>query len=478
MEIDFYDHKTKKIHEKLSSKDNYNQFITELFKIPFDYGDNDIPENARFSLSSFTAIELYSRANKESLSRAFQNFIKLSEKRKDKYSKLNDDAKKTVKELHEDVDYSYSSWLTDYKLIINKKHIDYIMLNLKSIGPSLVRITYTISLTDYARYKYWLLSTPNVKRELRIKTKYRYLQKNYSFSRRTGNGKKVYELEKLEKCICTEIDKVIKKISPGILCTLYKQVPITMNAILYFIPSLTITPSYVLQSTFKHSNFLQNIYNIAGKNSTPYIDDENESIFLPPANKRNINDRIYMKHFIGNAKSVSVDDISWICIMHSLLHDQTILYQKIRNIYHDKGVSGKKTDFIKLRKEINAIDSVWSLINSSFQEDKRFYESDEIKHSNYCANFGTTTLSLITNYIKSIDDKLLKIKETLPEIKNVYNERYIDENSRVNTRLQIIAVILALFTISQTVYQCGLSDERNKDGDSPKQNTYQNICHL
>ena len=477
MKIDFYNSKTKQIHKKLVNTGTYNQFIKDFFKIPFDYGNNDIPDNVTISLRGFTVTELYSRANKKVLRKSFKNFIRFSQKTREQYSRLHDDAKKTVAELINNVDYSYSSWLTDYKLIINRKYVDSISLSLKCIGPSLVRITYNINVTDNARYKFWLLSSPNVNRELRIHTKYRLFKKNYLFSRRTGNEIKVQKLADLEERMCNEINRTIKRIAPGVLSKLYKNVPITLNCSFDYFPSVIITPSYVIPSVQKYTSFWQNLYNISGDHSVRYVDEMTDNIFITPPTKRNIKSQIYMKHFVSSIQSNSGDDLSWICIMQTLLHDQITLYYQIKNLYCEKGISGSNSDFMKIRKEINIIDSIWALIESSFHEDKDFYLSDEIHHSNYSADFGSTNISLINKYIESIDKQLSSIKELLPEIKNIYTERYADKNSHDNTRLQIIALIFTLFTIAQAFYQCS---KDVKENDKQKQEIEYNsqICNL
>jgi len=166
--FDFKNKKTEKLHKKLLKKDkgDFQQFLDSKLVDLFDGGYNGKNNDTTIKFDCFQAIELYSRANKKKIEKMFSKFVTLCNDNEGKYRRLKNDANENVQKIIDRVDHSYTAWLIDFRLKCNLKYVSFITMTLDCMGPNLFKLVFNCSLSDLAKYKYWLYACLNVQKEL------------------------------------------------------------------------------------------------------------------------------------------------------------------------------------------------------------------------------------------------------------------------------------------------------------------------
>jgi hypothetical protein len=462
--FDFQNKYTERVHMKLlkKDKDNYEKYIHDISEGNFfDDGDNDINQNMTIELDCFQAIELYTRTNSRKIKKMFYGFVRLAENNQIKYSRLKNEADKTIKTIIEKVDHSYIGILNDFIINCNLKYISHMTMSINCVGPNLFRMVYNYYLTDFARYKYWLLSCPNVKKSLRIIPKYRLGKTILNFIIMTGNQRKRNEVGKLEHKIYAEINKHIKKLAPGILTKIYRKIPCSLVASYETNLELFVLKDYVVEIPRKRTWFFDTLI-MAGGHKDRYIDMNYGNIFVP-LNFDNINNDIMMKQFRTNFFVSPIQNLAWINIVCYLLYNQRLLIESMKNIQYENDIYGKNMNVSIFKKKLRKIIPTLELLKSSYESEKFYYENPIDNTIKYILDLGQgNSLEYFSDYKKRIDVLTSSIEKEARNIKEMYLDNYSEINTNINKRLQWIAIVITLIALLQAFFQCSVKrDEKD-----------------
>jgi hypothetical protein len=477
-EFDFQNKYTKKIHMKFlkKDKDKYEKFIESLLMGSFfDDGDNEINRNMKIELDCFQVIELYTRSNIKKIEKMFYGFVRLIENRQTKYSKLRSEADKTIKTIIEKVDHSYMGVLNDFVINCNLQYIKYITMSINCVGPNLFRMIYNCYLTDFAMYKYWLLSCPKVNKLLEITPKYRFGKTILNFSVITGNQRKRDKIKIIEHNIYIEINKYIQKIAPGILTKIYKKIPCSLVASYEKNYELLVLKDYVIEIPIKKTSFFDTIIRAGGHNDR-YIDKKYGNVFVP-LNFENNNNDILMKQFRTNTYISPVQNLAWINIVYFLLYNQRLLIESMKNMQYENDIYGKNMNTSAFKKKLRKIIPTLELLKSSYESEKFYYENPIDNSIQYVLEFGNgKEMEYFSEYRKHIDILMNSLEKEIKNIKEVYLNNYNEINININKRLQWIAVFIALIALFQAYFQCSIKKEGKNINDTVKYEYNETLC--
>lgn len=330
-----------------------------------------------------------------------------------------------------------------------------------AIGPSLFRIVFNCYPTDSVRYRYWQYATPNVKREIGFKRN--ILRTKLKVHRLASMQRKKQELNKIESKYYKSAYTILKRIAPGVFCNTLKELPSTLLLSYEQINYVFLIHNEKFYSKRESTNFYNCIIDSDANHSRRYIDSIYGNIFIPQAESGNIFNSIFMKHIRTGVHISPTQQISWLSILFSLLKAQHKKILSIRNIYYDIDINNKYQRLSKYKKQINRGESIWSLLKSSYDREKNDYIDRFDKIIDYIYSFNDYSISYYQEYIDRIDNVLADIEIQMAGLKELYKDRYEEQSARTNLNLQLFALILAIFTIGQTLYQCSNNQSNTKE---------------
>jgi hypothetical protein len=452
--LEFKNKKTKTIHERLlkNDKGNYQNFLNSSLPDLFYRGSNGINDSIKISFDSFQAIELYSRSNKKNIEKMFSNFVNLCEKGNKKYSLLRSMANENVEKIVEKVNDSYLALLTDFKIICNLKYISHVNMTLECMGPSLVKIIFNCTLTDFARYYYWMYACPNVPKELDIKRKIHFGKTTLNFIKTIGLQRKKNMLREHTIKIYKEISKYISSIAPGIFSNIYKKIPCTLIASYVAIPEYILTKNYSILIEQVDTSFFDNIINFNG-NCERFVDNDSGNAFIPLKSDILSNDDIIMKYFGANSNLPS--GMAWLNVIYFILRSQNTLIEMLKSAYYESDIYGKEIDIKQFKKKMRKISPLLKLIKSSYGSKVFSFDYLYETYNKYIYKIGDDySIKFLDEYKKRIDYLLNSMEVEIASIKEIYYDNYNEINSKINIKLQWIAIFIAIITILQAFFQC------------------------
>ena len=339
---------------------------------------------------------------------------------------------------------------------------------LDCMGPNLLKITYNCWLSDLARYKYWLLACPNVSKELEIKRQFRIFKQILNFYKITGNQRKRCVLQEHTNSVYKEINRYISSIAPGIFVNIFKKIPCTINISYYSLPEFIFTNNYVIFIEPYHTDFYNDIINSTGQ-CDRYIDKNWGNTFIPLKNGIMPDDDIIMKYFRTNA--FLSDHKAWINIVHYIMYNQNKLIEMLKNDYYENDIFGKTLNIKEYKKKMSKIVPLLSLIKSSYGSETYSFISHDEQNNEYLMEIDKDlVVSFYSDYRKRIDFLLSNVEKEVITLKEIYISKSAELNSKINTRMLWIAVLMALLAVMQIFFQCQQSFNTKQLNDNSNNN--------
>jgi len=459
-DLEFKNKRTEKLHKKLLriDKGNYQKFLNNTLADFFEGGDNGKNDNIKIYFDCFQFIELYSRSNKKRIERIFAKFIDLCQTSDRKYTSLKNTADEIIQKIVDKVDHSFVTLLTDFNIQLT--------MSLDCIGPNLFKIIFNCWLSDFAKYKYWIYACPNVIKELEVIRKFQKGKNFLNFSKTAGIQRKRIMLRKHTHAIYKEINNYLSSIAPGIFISIYKKIPGTLIASYVVIPEFIVTKHYTVYLEQEQTKFFDSIITFDGS-CERFVDNDSGNAFIPLMSDIMAEDDTVMKFFATNDSLPS--GMAWVNIVYFLLHNQNMLIEILKNTHYENDIYGKTINIKEFKKKMRKIGPLLELIKSSYGSKIFSFEHHKEQYNKYTMILDEDLIIPFYDEFRGRIDNLLKTMETeIISVKEIYFDNYNEINNKINHQLQLIAIIMALFTFLQAFFQCqGIRDNKKIEDHPP-----------
>jgi hypothetical protein len=474
MEFEYFNKRSKRLFDIYINKNgNFKRYFDELDGREYFYNTNKIPDNNYFNLSAFQAIEIYNKYNKKEIKKNFYKFSKLSSKNnKQKYKKLISQVDKIIDEMASNKYVRSSNTMLDFEFEINEKIIRRIKIFLEVVGSGLYRIGYNIYLQDEYYYKFWLLMVNNYPNTLQI-TNIPILNHGKILVR-NGDDLKVAEIIKFQKIIKSEIYKFIRKIAPGIFIKLYRIVPVIMVMDLTEIKYLNKIHGHLFEIKNTYKNTKSSFYVILRNDS---LNDFNDfyynrdccDTYIPSKINNYLKPDIFSKHLRNPDLFTPTNLLFWLEIVVQLYKIQVNQIDIIQNKYIYNTIQNNSFGLSNARKKLYQTEALLRLLGDSYEIEKREFEKPYNNKLKYLLNNSDELdIEYFENNVKVIEYSKAKALNLFPNLKEIYDKKKDEQNNGSNIFFQIIAIILTIFTIMQTVYQCNTNSRDETDNHNKK----------
>jgi hypothetical protein len=171
-------------------------------------------------------------------------------------------------------------------------------------------------------------------------------------------------------------------------------------------------------------------------------------------------------------------------IITQLYRIQLNQIDNIQNNYIYRTIKKRFFGFSNARKKLYQTDALLKLLENSYEIEKKSFENPYSDNLTYFLNDSEEhKIEYFSSSIYSIERTKKKLKKISPIINEIYDRKNQDSNNKSNIFFQLIAIILTIFIILQTVYQCSIpknSEENNGKDLHPNNNIeYDNsICSI
>ena len=475
MEFEFYDERSKRIFDKILKKDKYKNFRDHLQSIKakeYFFNTNRIPDNNYLSLAAFKAVEIYNTFNKREVKNNFYKFAKMSARNdKKKFILLKSKADEIIDNMVSNKYIRSSNIMLDFDFEINQKIIKHVKILFEGIGSGLYKIDYNIYLQDEFYYKYWLLMTNNYPNLFQIKSLFILSKAKIIFH--SGDKLKSEQIIKFIRLVNQEINKLIRKIAPGIFINLYKNIPVVMiidvDKIVYCYKIGKDLFEIENMREGERTSFNEMLRNDNTKNySDFYYNRDCFDTYIPSKINNYLEPVIFSKHIRRPGVTAPTSLLFWLEIITQLYRIQLNQIDNIQNNYIYRTIKKSFIGFSKARSKLYQTDALLKLLEDSYEIEKKSFEepySDKFKY--YLNNSDEYNVEYFKGSISSIERTKKKVNKMFPLIKEIYDRKNQDSNNKSNIYFQIIAIILTVLIILQTVFQCSTprnsekKDERN-----------------
>ena len=490
MEFEFYNKRSERLYKYFYEKDTeFKQYFDSLKLKKYFYSTNKIQDNNYISLITFQAVEIYSSFNKKEIKNNFYRFAKLAAYHdKQKYTHLKKTADKIIANMVSKKYTRISDIMQDFDFEINQKVIKKISVVLDVIGSGLYKIGYNIYLQDNYNYKYWLLMVNNYPNLLEIKNIPLINKNKITFHK--GDYLKTTHIVNYKKTIKREINKFIKNVAPGVFTKLYKNIPIV------------IVINYEEQKYFTRiKNMLFEDNNLPEGENTSFkeilrndsINDYHEfyynrncfDTYIPSKINNILKPIIFSKHIRKPKVHAPTNLLFWLEILTQLYKIQLNQIDDIQNNYIYNTIKNRFFGLSNARKNLYRTDALLRLLEGSYEIEKNNFEEPYSESFKYYLNDSDEfNEEYFAKSLVSINISKNKIRNIFPKISEIYDKKNQDNNNKSNVFFQIIAIILTIFIIAQTIYQCELprkDEDRNDRNINPKNNTIiidNEICYI
>jgi hypothetical protein len=492
MEFEFFDKRSEKSYNIFLKNDkfgNFKNYFQSLNKQENIYNTNRMPDNNCLTFVAFQAVEIYNTFNKDEVKNNLYRFAKIAAKNdKNKLLQLRKKADEIIEKMISNKYIRSSNLMHDFSLEINQKFIKYIKIFFDTIGSGLYKIGYNIYLQDEFYYKYWLLMVNNFPNLLQIK-KIPFINRGKIIFH-NGDSLKSKHIIEFTNMAKKEINKIVKKLAPGIFTNLYENIPIIM-----------VIDIDKINYRYKYSQFLFQVKNMPEDETTSFNellrnDNTNDhtdfyynrisyDIYIPSKINNYLKPVIFSKHIRKPEINVPTTLLFWLEIITQLYKIQSNQIDSIQNGYIYKTIKNNFLGLSKSRNKLYQTDALLKLLEGSYEIEKKSFEEpyNENYMHYYLNDSDEFKIEYFTNSIDSIKWAKKKLKKALPVVSEIYDKKNQDNNNKSNIFFQIIAIILTIFIVIQTVYQCALPKENeNKDDKNMKnENFYEgdmNICSI